>query len=115
MPASLALQKLCKWRSFFAGWQLGTRPIEEPGVRAVRDVSDRLLILRVEMTAMTALLIKKGIITAQEFEAEIDREATMLDRDYERDFGGFRTTQQGLLIYDQDLATQTMKRLGFPM
>lgn len=31
------LNVVCKWRSLFAGWQLGTRPKGDPESDAVRD------------------------------------------------------------------------------
>jgi hypothetical protein len=32
-----ALNRLCKWRAIFAGWQLGTRAKGDPESDAVRD------------------------------------------------------------------------------
>jgi hypothetical protein len=46
-----ALNRLANWRSFFAGWQLGTQPASDGPTRAVRDTIEARLILRAEMTA----------------------------------------------------------------
>jgi hypothetical protein len=40
-----ALERLAKWRTLFAGWQLGTRPKGEPESDAVRDHREATLML----------------------------------------------------------------------
>lgn len=50
------LNKLCKWRTILAGWQLGTRPKEDPEAQAVRDQRELLLLLRCEVTALIDIL-----------------------------------------------------------
>lgn len=54
-----ALNKLTKWRMVFAGWQLGTRPKGDPECDAVRDHREATMIQRVEISALSRLLIKK--------------------------------------------------------
>lgn len=93
-----ALNKLAKWRSVFAGWQLGTRPDTDPECRAVRDHREVTLLLRAEMSALVVLLAEKGVIRTLEWENALEAEARKLDADLERRFPGFRTTLAGLEI-----------------
>ena len=60
---SRAMNRLAKWRSVFAGWQLGTRQIGDPESDAVRDHREVTLLLRAEQSALVLLLIEKGIFT----------------------------------------------------
>lgn len=111
--ATAALNKLCKWRSVLAGWHMGTRSMNEPGTKAMRDFIEKLLVLRAEQTALIDLLLAKKVFTRQEIEDSIVQEARLLDEAYARAFPGFRTTAHGVDI-DLDLAQATMKDLGFP-
>lgn len=45
------LEKLGKWRSLFAGWQLGTRLDNDPECQAVRDHREVTMLLRTEVNA----------------------------------------------------------------
>jgi hypothetical protein len=103
-----ALNKLTKWRVVFAGWQLGTRADNDPECRAVRDHRDATMVLRVEVTALTRLLIEKKIITADEFSDTVTIEAAELEKMYERKFPGFRAVDEGMSI-DPQVAAKTMK------
>jgi hypothetical protein len=109
-----ALNKLCKWRGVLAGWHNGTRAMNAPGTQAMRDLMDKWLILRCETSALAALLVQKDVFTTAEFSAAVHREAAYLDKGMEDIFPGFRTSQDGVVIYDTALAQQTMQRLGFP-
>lgn len=109
-----ALNKVCKWRSVLTGWIFGTRMMNSPGTKGARDLMDKLTVLRVENSALAALLIKKKVFTAEEYTAIIEREAALLDEIYELSFPGFRSFANGLEIYDVKLANETMARLGFP-
>ena len=106
-----ALNKLCKWRSVFTGWQLGTRAMNDPECAAVRDQADARLVMRAELTGLTALLISKGLITETDFGAAVTEEAMHLDASLERQFPGFSTTEVGLTMTAE--AAETMKRLRF--
>ena len=108
MSAHRALNRLAKWRTVFAGWQLGTRPDTDPECRAVRDHREATLILRVEQTAVVDLLIRKGVISQAEFEAAVEREAVQYERDLQERFPGFTATDTGLTI-DPVKAAETMK------
>jgi hypothetical protein len=96
MSAERALNILCKWRSLLAGWQLGTRPDTDPECQAVRDHREATLILRAEHSALTELLLRKGIITAGEFDAALEREAVALSKDLAKRFPGVTATETGL-------------------
>lgn len=92
------LNKLAKWRSVFAGWQLGSRSDTDQECRAVKDHRETTIFLRVESSALVGLLIEKGIFTEEEWSAALEREAKLLDADYERRFKGMRSTPEGIAI-----------------
>jgi hypothetical protein len=91
-----ALNVLTKWRVLFTGWQLGTRPKGDPEGDAVRDHRELTILLRAEVTALTALLREKGVFTEQEWLAALEREAELLCKDYERRFPGVSAYEGGL-------------------
>ena len=78
-----ALEKLCKWRKFFASWQLGTTSAEDGRYKAVAHHREMSIVLRAEQSALTSLLIRKGVFTAEEFQEALLCEARQLDHDYE--------------------------------
>jgi hypothetical protein len=96
MTATRALNRLAKWRSVFAGWQLGTRLDSDPESQAVRDHRELTIILRAEVNALMALLEEKGILTADEWQVALEREAERLSKDYERRFPGMKATDAGI-------------------
>jgi len=108
-----ALNKATKWRKFFASWQLGTRPFADGEYRAVADQRELLILLRVEMSALADVLLRKGVITQDEFQAALEREARTLDHAYQEKYPGFSTSQAGLHL-KLPQARETMKQLGFP-
>lgn len=108
-----ALNKVTKWRKFFASWQLGTRPDTDGEYKAVADQRELFILLRVEVTALTDLMFKKGIITQAEFSAAVEREARTLDKDYQKRFPGFSTSLLGLHMKLPEVR-ETMRKLGFP-
>lgn len=93
-----ALNILGKWRTLFAGWQLGTRPKGDPECDAVRDHRELTILLRAEVTAFTGLLREKGVFTDEEWLAALEREAEYLNRSYEARFPGVRAHENGLTI-----------------
>lgn len=113
------MNKLCKWRTVLAGWHTGSKALlnpqgkPEPGVQAMRDLMDKWLIMRVDNSAMAAILIKKGIVTAEEFTAQVYAEAEHLDAALTTLFPGFRSTENGMSI-DIEKALKTMADKGFP-
>ncbi len=104
--------RLAKWRSWFAGWQLGTRPLGEPECDALRDHRELSIMLRAEMSAMTGLLIEKGVFTAEEFTEKFYDECHVLSLEYERRFPGVEATDVGLQM-DPKMALDTMRRMNF--
>ena len=98
MTAMRALNRVTRWRTLLAGWQLGTRPKGDPESDAVRDHREVTILLRVEGSALVNLLVAKGLITAQEWDAALAQEAHMLNAAYERRFPGVRATDDGLAM-----------------
>ena len=108
-----AVNKLAKWRNVFASWQLGTRLGTDGECKAVKDHREATIMLRAEVSALTGLLVKKGVITAQQFDTALRDEAGQLDHDYEARFPGFSTSQTGVEM-KLPAAADTMRKLGFP-
>ena len=103
-----ATQRLAKWRTLFAGWQLGTRAKGDPEGDAVRDHREVTILLRAEMNALLGLLVAKGICTAEEFAVALEREADLLSADYARRFPGIRAADHGLEFVPH-IAADTMR------
>ena len=108
-----ALEKLAKWRKFFASWQLGTAPAADGEYKAVAHHRELSILLRAEQTAVTGLLIRKGIFTQEEFQCALEAEAKLLDHDYEGSFPGWRSTAHGMHMKMPE-AGETMRKTGFP-
>lgn len=100
------IERLGKWRMVFAGWQLGTRPKGDPESDAVRDHRELSMALRAEVSALTQLLVHKGVFTAEEYTEQVQQEARHLCRAYERRFPGFKATDTGMDI-DAHIARDT--------
>lgn len=98
-----ALQRLAKWRTVFVGWQLGTRLKGDPEADAVKDHRELSILLRAETTALTGLLLKKGLITPDEYQAALADEAEQLSADYAKRFPGVTATDTGLVMDPQVL------------
>ena len=98
MSAIRALNRVAKWRTLFAGWQLGTRPKGDPETDAVRDHREVTILLRAEGSALIGLLVAKGLISAEEWDAALEKEADMLSADYARRFPGVTATDNGLVM-----------------
>jgi hypothetical protein len=108
-----ACNKLCKWRSVLAGWMIGSKPKTAPGVQGYRHLIDRTLLLRAEIDALCGLLLRKGVITAAEFDATLAESALAYDQMLEHQFPGYRTTMDGVSVNPQ-IAAETNRVLGFP-
>jgi hypothetical protein len=98
MSAIDALNRVAKWRGLLAGWQLGTRPKGDPECDAVRDHREVTILLRVEGSALTGLLLAKGLITQAEWETALAQEANLLNAAYARRFPGVTATDSGLVL-----------------
>lgn len=103
-----ATQRLAKWRTLFAGWQLGTRAKGDPEGDAVRDHREVTILLRAEMNALLGLLVEKEVITFEEFTVALEREADLLSADYARRFPGIRAADHGLEFVPH-IAADTMR------
>lgn len=90
------LNRLAKWRAHFAGWQLGTRSINDAECQAVRDHREATILLRAEVTAIVGLLIQKGVITIDEFNDAIGNEADLLAMAYEARWPGAHAGDDGM-------------------
>lgn len=101
------LNRLAKWRSVLAGWQLGTRTTEDPECQAVRDHREATLMLRAEVSTLSRLLVEKGVVTGEELGDTLKDEAAELGRMLEEKFPGMRATDAGIR-YD-GRAMETMK------
>lgn len=99
-----ALERLTKWRSVFAGWQLGTRSKGDPECDAVRDHRELTMILRAEQTALVGLLLEKGVFTVEEYQEAVAKEADLLNDDFARRFPGIRATYDGLKMDAVEMA-----------
>lgn len=107
-----ALNRVAKWRTLLTGWQLGTRVKGDPEGDAVRDLQEARLLLRVEVSALAGLLIKKGVFTAFEWTEQLAFEAEALEALMEKRFPGIRATVDGLTI-DLPAGMETMRRYRF--
>jgi hypothetical protein len=90
------LNRLAKWRAHYTGWMLGTRSIEDPQAQATRDVFEKLIMLRAEVSALTGLLIEKDVFTVREFTEHLVDEAELLCKDYEKRWPGCEAGDDGM-------------------
>lgn len=102
------LNRLCKWRSVFAGWQLGTRLTDDPESQAVRDHREVTMLLRAEVNALAACLTEAGVISVRSFTEQVIVEVESLDARYAKKFPGMTATDAGIQ-YDLPRAAETMK------
>ncbi|SRR5579883_504325 len=102
------MNRLAKWRSVFAGWQLGTRTDTDSECQAVRDHREVTMILRAEVNALVVLLIQKGVFTEAEYRGQIQEEARYLCEAYEKRFPGFKAADVGMNI-DPQIAVNTTR------
>lgn len=108
-----ALEKLTKWRKFFASWQLGTTAAGGGRYKAVADHREVTILMRAEISALTGLLIGKGVFTDDEWNDALEHEAELLDFAYQGRFPGWSSRADGLSMKLPE-AAQTMQKLGFP-
>jgi hypothetical protein len=108
MTAFEKLNRLAKWRSIFAGWQLGTRVKGDPESDAVRDHREATIILRAEVTAITRLLMEYDSGFAARFNEVLGEEADALSEAYARRFPGMTATEDGIHM-EFPAAGETMK------
>jgi hypothetical protein len=107
-----ALERVTKWRRWLASQIIGTAP-ETKGTRGIRDLQEARIILRVEVTAIIGLLLRKGLFTEEELQEALAEEADALNAAYSKAFPGVRATETGLTM-DMPEAVYTMRAWGFP-
>jgi hypothetical protein len=107
------LNRLCKWRSVFAGWKFGTTDAKAGPVRCFRDQMDDRLTSRAELSALTQLLICKGVFTQEEYVDQVEIEANAMHAFLEHKFDGARATEEGIAM-DVPRFHATTQKLGFP-
>ena len=109
--ASSRLERLCKWRNVYL--MMATQGAPPATERWVRDLADKNLLQRVESSALTALLIQKGVFTALEFTAQVEVESELLDEQLQRAFPGFSVTDSGVTMRSPE-AQKTMEGWCLP-
>jgi len=93
-----AFNRLAKWRMLLTGWQLGTRVKGDLEGDAVRDMQEFRLIARVELSALTRVLIAKEVMTEDEWDEACEVDALLLDEAMARRFPGMKSFEQGLVM-----------------
>lgn len=102
--ASVALDRVCKWRTILAGRVWGTSA-KTPQAKGRTDIFERLIILRVELNALTALLLESGVIPEERYLNAIERAAIDLDNAYAEHFPGIRSSATGMVIGPEAIKT----------
>lgn len=111
--ADASLQRLAKWRSVFAGWQLGTRSRGDGESEAVRDHREVTILLRAEVNTLTRILLEAKIVDAETLTRIVGEEAEYLNRACEAKFPGAKAADYGMDFKLPEWA-DTMRRLEFP-
>lgn len=111
--AEASLQRLGKWRSVFAGWQLGTRARGDGESEAVRDHREVTMLLRAEVSALTRILLEAKVVDQNTLTRIVGEEAEYLSQAYERTFPGAKAIDDGM-TFDLKVWVETTRRLGFP-
>jgi len=106
------VNKLCKWRRFFCGWQLGTRLENDPEAKAISNHRELSILLRIEVSALAALCIEKDVFTPEEFTNAVGREAEFLDANYQRSYPGFKSSDSGMVM-TMPACADTMRVMNF--
>lgn len=102
-----ALNRVCKWRRVFTGKMLGTAAESDPLIVGMNDIQEARIIMRVELTAITGLLLAKGVFAGDELNEAIGKEADLLNADYATRFPGFTATDDGIDM-DVEMVRKTM-------
>lgn len=112
-----AINRVAKWRTLLAGRHTGTTvrgtPEDIEGA-AYRDLYEKLIVLRVEQSAVTRILVDKGLLDMPTYAAAMVEEANALERMYEAAWPGWRATDMGMEAHDPTLAAATLQRMSKP-
>ncbi len=111
--ADASLNRLGKWRSVFAGWQLGTRARGDGECNAVRDHREVTMLLRAEVNALTRILLEAKLVDENTLTRVIGEEAEYLSQAYERKFPGAKAIDEGM-DFDVQTFAETQRQMGFP-
>ena len=106
-----AMNRLAKWRVVFCGWFMGTRPDTDQQAKAYKDLIERTLLMRAELSAVNRILVEKEIVGASELMDYIEEEAAELEKILELRFPGYKASEHGIDI-DVELARKTSE--GWP-
>ena len=102
-----ALNRVAKWRTMYAGWQLGTRLKGDPECDAVRDAAEARILLRVEVSALARLLVDAGVFTEEQWNDQLAVEADALNAMLAKKWPGVTATDFGLTFTAE--AAESMK------
>jgi hypothetical protein len=111
--AARITNRLAKWRTWLASWQMGTQLDGHGPTKAVKNHHERTILLRAEVNALTALLIDKGVFTERELTEQVILECEMLAEQFSKAYPGVSAAGDGL-SYLLPEAGETMRGLGFP-
>ena len=104
-----ALNRVTKWRSILTGRILGTKPITDSPTQGFRDLFDKVILLRVEVTALTGLMLEKRVFTEHELRDALTEAADNLSAMYALEWPGITATDDGIHI-DLPLGAETLAR-----
>ena len=71
----------------------------------MRDHREVTLLLRAEVNALLYMLVDKGLVSEEEWNEALEREAELLQRALEGQFPGVKATDDGLTIDTQAAAS----------
>lgn len=91
-----SLNVLAKWRTVFAGRILGTQPKDNGPVAGYRDLFEKLLIQRAELTALSKVLMDKGVCSHDEYCRAVAWAAEDLSKALADAFPGYEATSYGI-------------------
>lgn len=97
-----------------AGRLFGTIPNTSGKYIAIMDLEERAIYCRAEMNAVAALLIKKGLITSEEFQAQLAEELNHLADSYQAKIPEVLFTPIGMTVTDVKAFAERAKREGWP-
>lgn len=94
------LNRLCKWRNYFAAWQFGSFAKGEREYDAIADHREMSIMTRVELNVICRLLVETKIVTLEQFRDALEAESVHLMEVYTDSFPGVFATDDGLEVLD---------------
>jgi len=95
------LNRLCKWRNYYASWQIGRYAKGEREYDAIADHRELTILMRAEVSALCGLMIEKGVFTADEFMTQLEAESIHLMEMYMHNHPGVYATDLGLELTEE--------------